>query len=274
MRFKICLIGLVMLLLGFAVGPGFGQEGLLVIVTTTQLEDFVATIGEELVQIHAITPAGICPAHYDLRPSDIEAASRAALVFYHGVEPWLDRLIKVSGNEDVERVQVGVAYTPLEAMERVKLISEALSGIDPGNAERYEENATRLQESIDETATELKEEAQQLRVGEANVIAMKWQQGFVEFLGFNVVAAYAPPETLSMKDFSELVQVGLEEKAALVIDNLQSGIDFGARLAYEVRAVHAILTNFPGAIPHTATYLETIRYNAQQLFEALQTYRG
>lgn len=79
---------------------------------------------------------------------------------------------------------------------------------------------------------------------------------------------------LSLKEVDHLIQTGREQGVALVVDNLQSGPDFGARLAYEVGAVHVVLTNFPGALPGTATHLEMLRYNADKLFEALRTYRG
>jgi hypothetical protein len=57
-----------------------------------------------------------------------------------------------------------------------------------------------------------------------------------------------------------------------VVDNLQSGTDFGARVASETGVSHVIFTNFPGAIPGTDTYLEMISYNTDQLIKGIQTY--
>lgn len=274
MNSRILLTSILFLVLGLTVGLGFSEEKLIVIATTAQLEDFAAGVGGDLVEVYPITPSGLCPAHYDVRPRDIDQVSRASLVLYHGVEPWLEDLIGASGNDDVERVQVGVAYTPPQAIERVGVISEALGRVDPANAEYFDQNAQDLQESIDETAAGLKEEAEQLQVDQTNVISMKWQAEFVGWLGFNVVETYGPEELLSMRDLVELAAVGKENNVALVIDNLQSGISFGARLAFEIGAVHVVLTNFPGAVPHTGTYLEMIRYNADRLFEALKIYYG
>jgi ABC-type Zn uptake system ZnuABC Zn-binding protein ZnuA len=159
-------------------------------------------------------------------------------------------------------------------VEKVGIINGALGEIAPDDAEYFSANAEALQEAINGLAQELLSEAEELNVSEAKAIVMQWQQGFVEWLGFEVVATYPPPEMLSLKEVDQLIQTGREQGVALVVDNLQSGIDFGARLAFEVGAVHVVLTNFPGALPQTTTYLEMLRYNAERLFEALRTYRG
>ena len=61
-----------------------------------------------------------------------------------------------------------------------------------------------------------------------------------------------------------------EVGAVLVIDNLQSGISFGAKLAHEVGAIHVVLSNFPGAMPATATVLDLFTQNAEALFTAVE----
>lgn len=276
-RNTISIILLVALGLGLLFGPGLGQERErpLVIATTSILADFAETVGGDLIEVYTITPSGICPAHYDIKPSDVRAVAQASLVLYHGIEPWLDDLITASGNADVERVQLkGPWNIPPRAVEIVGKIAEALAEVDPTDAEYFQSSSQSYQAEITALAEELQTEAGELGVSEAKAIVMQWQQGFVEWLGFEVVATYPPPEMLSLKEVNELIQTGREQGVALVVDNLQSGPDFGARLAYEIGAVHVVLTNFPGALPRTATYLEMLRYNAEQLFEALKTYRG
>ncbi|MFQ6117686.1 MAG: metal ABC transporter substrate-binding protein, partial [Candidatus Bipolaricaulia bacterium] len=97
-------IVLVALGLGLLFGPGLGQERPLAIATTSLLADFAETVGGDRIEVYTITPSGICPAHYDIKPSDVRAVAQASLVLYHGIEPWLDDLITASGNGDVERV--------------------------------------------------------------------------------------------------------------------------------------------------------------------------
>lgn len=158
---------------------------------------------------------------------------------------------------------------PSLAIEMIKLINETLCEIDPHNAAYFKEREDNQYKSINETAQRLKEEAKQLNVSDVKVICMKWQEVFVKWLGFDIVATYGPPESLSLDDVNKLIKTGREENVTLVIDNLQSGTDFGKELASELGATQVILTNFPGAIPGTETYTKMIEYNARQIFDAI-----
>jgi hypothetical protein len=62
---------------------------------------------------------------------------------------------------------------------------------------------------------------------------MQWQKGFVEFLGFKVLVTYPPPEMVSAKKYEEILKNGTGAK--LVIDNLQSGTEFGEKIAESFR---------------------------------------
>jgi hypothetical protein len=97
---------------------------------------------------------------------------------------------------------------------------------------------------------------------------MAWLQTFIESAGFNVVATYNPPETLSAGDITALLETARTEDVALIVDNLQIDTEFGEGIASQVGAEHVVLTNFPDAIPNTETLSKMLRYNAEQLFGA------
>ena len=78
------------------------------------------------------------------------------------------------------------------------------------------------------------------------------------------------PDLFSLQDLVRLAAAGREAGAQLVIDNLQSGVDFGAKLAREIGAVHVVLSNFPGAMPRTATLIDLLTRNAESLFSAIE----
>jgi len=59
-----------------------------------------------------------------------------------------------------------------------------------------------------------------------------------------------------------------------VIDNLQSGVSFGARLAHELGAIHVVLTSFPGAIPGAVDLSAMLRTNAEAVFSAVESLEG
>ena len=262
------------LYLGIARAQENQAEKPIIVCTTNVLGSIVKElVGEEADVIVLVNP-GLCPADYDMKPSDIYALSRAKIFFYHGIpgeKPWLQSLIEAAGNENLTQVKVsGIYNTPEGAKNYIRVIggnlSQALSIDLSGKIEQ-------MIAEIEEAANEIANEAQSLGVSNVNVICMKWQKPFVEWVGFNVIAVYNPPETLSASDIANLIDTARTNHAALIIDNLQVSAEFGASVASEVGAVHVVLTNFPGAIPGTENLAQMFRYNAKQLFEGLRRWQ-
>jgi len=250
------------------------QSKPVVVCTTTILSSFAEEIGGEYVTVEAIVPPGVCPAHYDVTPSAVYLVGNASLILYSGFEPWLESLIEASGNTNVTRVQVGGPWHPYtSALTYVRKVRDALISIMPEHSEYFEARAAQVEAEINSTASEILANASLLKVDEVKVICMQWQKAFVEWMGFNVIATYGPPERLSAKEIMELTTEAEKDGVVLIIDNLPSGYTFGAKLASDVGAQHVVLTNFPGAIPNTETYAKMIRYNAMQLFEAVRRHR-
>lgn len=240
----------------------------LVVVSTTVLESIVKDLAGDQVDILVLVSPSVCPGHYDVRPSDVWAVSNAKLILYHGIEPWVEKLVEASNSKaDVVKVS-GPWNTPDALKERYQDVAKILE--EKLGISVQERLGEKLKE-INEVSEELKAKAEAYNFNDVNVIVMKWQKPFVEWLGFNVVASYPPPEKLSTKDIVELEKKAREENVLLVIDNLQSGVSFGQNLASHVGAVHVTLTNFPGNAPNVNTVLDVMRYNTENLIIAVKT---
>ncbi len=245
-----------------------GQEKPLVVVTSTVLGSIVEDLAGDQVEVRVILNPALCPAHQDLKPSDVELVSRAKLLLYHGFEPFVDRLVEAAGNRTVA-VRVGGLWNTFDALRgKYRNISEILSqhlGIDV---------SSRLEEclhAIDRVEAEVMSSIGELDPSRINVIVMAWQADFVKSLGFNVVATYPPPERMSAGYISNLVSVGTKENVQMVIDNLQSGVDVGREIANKIGAVHVVLTNFPETSPGVENVTMMLRYNTESLKTALLT---
>ncbi len=242
-----------------------------VIATSEVFGSLARTIGGEDVLVITIIPAGFCPAHYDLRPSDFLHLAQARLVLYHGIETWMDRVL-ANINPEALVVKLGGPWNYPEALaEKAKAVAENLSKILPEKADLFSERLSTFLAELGNLAGELKTRAEELRLFELPAIVMAWQEDFARWLGLNIVATYPPEERLSVKDLLELAQKGRENGVKLVIDNLQSGVSFGGRLAQVSGATHVVLTNFPGPIPGTVDMLTMFKVNANLIFSAVET---
>ncbi|RLG04748.1 MAG: hypothetical protein DRN54_00185 [Thaumarchaeota archaeon] len=263
-------IFLITLLLANGLAAAAAEEKPLVVATTSVLGSVVEDLAGDQVQVIVLVNPSICPAHYDVKPSDLYAISEAEIIFYHGIEGWLMQLYNASGSE-ARLVKISGAWSTIEgAKSYYQHVAEALEselGLDV--SERLGE---RLGE-LDRVAEEVLGEAERESTSSINVIVMKWQRPFIEWLGFNVVGDFGPPERLSSSDIEELISLGKERNVALVISNLQSGTDVGEAIAREIGAVHVVLSNFPGSSPEAKSLADLIEGNAEKVFKAISLYQ-
>lgn len=252
--------------------PTFSSaEKIKVICTTTTMKYFVEEVGGGRVDVISLVQPGICPDHFDVRPSIVSEINNASLVVYHGIEPWLEDMVNASENKDVKKLMLQGAWgTPDLAKGKINSIKEALVEIDPKNKSYYEKNAADISLELDSLNQEIKARAQTIGVSDYKAIVMAWQKPFSEWIGLQVVQTYQPPETLSAQDVETLVQKGKLDGVSFVIDNLQSGTTLGGQMAEEMGGRHIVFSNYPEAIPGTDTIAEMIRYNADQLFNTIE----
>jgi len=248
-----------------------------IVCTNSILADFTVNVLKNVsdVTIEYIMPPGVCPAHFDVRPSDISLIASADIVVSLGWEPWLAGLLNSSGNVGYSEIicsGLGPWNIPNGAIKYVEKISSELTSILPELNNTIQQNTEEYIEAINETAEQLKTLVNASGYIGKNVICMQWQKSFVEWLGFNVTISYAPPERLSTQDMLNISNVAKSKDVCAIIDNLQSGTDFGANIASESGISHIILTNFPGAIPGTDTYIDMIKYNTNQLISGISSF--
>jgi len=254
------------------------EDSISIICTNTILADFTSEITKNIssnVTIDYIMPAGACPAHFDTRPSDVSKIINADVIISLGWEPWLEGLINKSGKTSVDEIKcsnLGEWNVPERAITYIECIQDGLSTIFPAYKNIFELKADEYINLITITSEQLKETIQEQGLADRQIIAMAWQQEFLTGLGLNVTKSYGPPEGLSVQDELSILSAASEYDVSVIIDNLQSGIEFGARISDETGIVQVIFTNFPGAFPNTESYIDMLTYNTNELIKGMQNY--
>jgi ABC-type Zn uptake system ZnuABC Zn-binding protein ZnuA len=246
-----------------------------IIVCTTNV---VGTIVQEFLgdaaDVAVLVQPGLCPADFDMKPSDVYAVSNAKILFHQNIpgEFWLQGLLDAAGNTLLTQVVTpGVYNTPEGAKNYIRWVGGNLSQILDMD---LESKISGMLADVDAVSIWMSGQADSIQASAVKVICMQWLKTFVESVGFTVVATYNPPETLSTSDINNLIVTAQSEEVALIVDNLQIDVDFGQGIASQVGAEHVVLTNFPGAIPGTGNLSQMFRYNAEQLFNATSTWRS
>jgi hypothetical protein len=198
--------------------------------------------------VHILAPVELRhPPEYELKPSDLTAASGAKIIIYAGWEMFAKKLAETAGSAGVQVLQIRVSNNPEDIKAEAKKIAEAL-----GTVPRYEAWAS----AFDGFTAELRTRLQGEYAGKP-VVVNSMQTPFIEWMGFDIAGEYGPAEP-SPALVLELVNT----RPALVIDNYHNAS--GLPIAEAAKVPYAELLNFPGR-DGTRTIEDVFRYNADIL---------
>lgn len=219
---------------------------LTVIASTANVGAVVRAVGGDAVEVTTIAPTGMCPGHFDIRPSHVAATNRARLVIHQGFESWLPELEKSLHGDDrrvVKSSTEGNWMLPEIHLQAIAEIAGLLAESDTTQADSFRARAAEYVRLVDSTARR----ARSLFRGRSlpPVIAAEHQAGMLNWLGFRVIATYGRPESFTARDLGRLAQVSVDSGVGLVVDNLQSGPGAGLELARALGIPQVTLTNFP-----------------------------
>jgi len=234
------------------------------------------------LEIRTLIPPGVCPGHYDIKPSDIKALANSKALFIHDYQANFQNVkgaIEAAENPDLIIVAINVTgnwMVPSVQAEAVTRIAQLLGEIDPENATYYQERATDRAQAILAKGEEVKRRLADSGVEGVKVLCAEMQQGFVRWAGFIITATFGRPEDLTPAQVQELINKASEAGVALVIDNLQSGATtLGAAISAEsdIKAIPVTISNFPGGLANTETWEKAIDKNVDLLLAALHEWR-
>ncbi len=238
-----------------------------VVASTTLISTIVQAIGGDRFAVTTIAPAGLCPGQFDLKPSDVAAASNAQLILNHGWEAWypaLEKALVAPGPRKVTLATSGDWMVPDVQRQAAGEIESLLAGLDPARADTYRFALLRYRADVDSAAAA----ALTMLSGRSlpTVIAAEQQAPLLAWLGFRVAATFGRAEDFTAQELTRLARVALDSTVGLVVDNLQSGPDTGEHLAEALKVRHATLTSFP----LHGSYRQALLENAAALAKAVE----
>jgi len=244
------------------------------------ITNIIQDVADGKVEPRTFIPPGVCPGHYDVKPSDIEALANCKAFFIHNYQQNYENvtgLIEAAENSDLVITVINITgnwMTPPVHAQAVDKIAQALGEIDPENAAYYEGKAEDRVQAVLAKGEEVEDRLLEAGVEEIKVICAEMQAGFVGWSGFDIVATFGRPEDLTPAQVAQLIGDAQEAGVALVIDNLQSGsATLGASMGQDVEAIPVIISNFPGGLENTETWEKAIDKNVDLLLGALNQWR-
>ena len=245
------------------------------------IANIIQDVADGKLETRPLIPPGVCPGHYDVKPSDIEELANSKALIIHNYQQNYQNIlgaIEAAQNPDlVIRVinMTGNWMVPEVQAEGVNKIAQALGEVYPEDAAYYQENATERGQAILLYAEAVEDRLQDAGVEAVKVVCAEMQAGFVSWAGFDIVDTFGRPEDLTPAQVADLIDKGQEAGVALIIDNLQSGsTTLGASLEQDIAAMPVTISNFPGGLEDTETWEKAIDKNVDLLLAALDEWEG
>jgi len=271
------LVGILVTVLALA---QYAQPSADIIAGSSLITDIIQDVADGKLKAYTLIPPGMCPGHYDVKPSDVETLANSRVLIIHNWQQNMKNiigLVEAADNPDLVIKVIDVPDMPMVPQiqaETIDEIARALGEIDPENSAYYQEKAAERTQAILAKGEGMKDKLQDANVSGVTVLCVEYQAGFAEWAGFDVVATYGRPEDLSVAEVDQLITEAKQAGVALVIDNLQSGATAtGEAMAQDIGAIQVTISNFPGGFENTETWEKAIDKNVYLLLEALNEWR-
>ncbi len=217
-----------------------------------------------------LTEPGMCPGHFDVRPSQVTAVRRCRVLLRLDFQKSLDAKLlgaKEEGLHFAEIVVPGGLCEPESYLAACRQTADAFVAV--GLLER--KAATTRLEEIDRRIQEVAERCR--RRAEVSrgtpVLASVHQAAFCAWLGLNVVGTFSGADTAGTSDVNRAIQAGEQGGVKLVIANLPEGRRVADALAERLGAKVVMFGNFPDLSGGQASFDELLEDNVSALAEAV-----
>lgn len=240
----------------FAAGSLYAQQppkANVVVATTSWTAAFVRAAGFTGT-VHVLAPASLQhPPEYELKPSDILAASSADYIVFAGYERMASQLKEAVAKKNVIMVQIATDYSLPTLRGSVNKLAELF-----GTKAAADANLKLFEDYF----SGLKEELKKAGVFGGGIICHVMQIPFLKELGFSIKGTYGPAP-LEPKELGNLSGYN----PVIIIDNWHNPVAKPLKDLYSKTPV-AVFINFPGH-DGTGTLTDVLTYNRKELLKAL-----
>jgi len=306
-RNPLCKPHLLLCLLVLCPAVGLAQTDTVPVVTTLPvLRDFVQAIGGPHVAVKSLINGLESEHTYTPKPSDVLSVSQARMLVKVGLglEIWVNDLIRNAENHNLltvttsegvplikdtedhdssekeraeesfkERHSMGnphIWLDPENAKTMIRHITDGLIKVDPAHKAQYLKNQSNYLKALSALEDEIKRKVRGLPDRRIITHHAAWPY-FARRFGFiieDTIVLQVGTEP-SARHIQELIDKIRRKKIRVIASEPQLNPQVPNLLAQETGVRVVILSPLPGSIPGTDTYLDLIRYDAEQPISAL-----
>jgi zinc transport system substrate-binding protein len=241
-----------------------------VAVTNSMFECAVVDVAGEGVAIMRLAEPGMCPGHFDMRPSQIESLRGCRVLLRLDFQQSLDRKLAGVSGEGLQIAEIkvpGGLCEPDSYLAVTREIADAMVAADLLGRIAADDRLA----AIEQRMAGLKERCQQRvqPIRGAAVLASVHQKAFCEGLGLDVVATFSAADTAGVGQLDHAVRAAEAANVRAIIANQPEGRRTADALADRLGVPVVMFGNFPAMTDDQATFDELVGANVEALVKAI-----
>lgn len=235
---------------------------------------YLAAVARELlgadVPLTVLAEPGMCPGHFDMRPSQVRQAASCRVVLRFDFQQSLDARFQAAGGRLPRIIAVtvpGGMCEPASYVAACRQAADALvtEGLVPRDVadQRLADVARRMEELAGWTHQQIEAAG----LAGTPVLTSRHQAAFCGLLGLKVAATFPVADTAVLSEIDQAVQQGRAAGIRLIVANRPEGRQAADALADQFQARVVVFDNFPAAKEPDA-FERLVRGNVAALVEA------
>lgn len=235
---------------------------------------FTAAVREtagETIPLFALAEPGMCPGHFDLRPSQVRQATECRMVIRFDFQRSLDRRFALEGKppRTVEVQVTGGLCEPQSYLNACRQVAGALQAEGIVSSRQADARLASLAKRLQALEAWTREQIASAGLPDAPVLASHHQAAFCRYLGLNVVETFPSADTALPSEMEQAVAEGRQACIRLVVANRPEGRQAADALADRFNTPVVVLDNFPDGVG-TDSFDRLVRGNVAALVRAVK----
>lgn len=227
----------------------------------------------ETVEFVRLAEPGMCPGHFDLRPSQFAELQRCRALLRFDFQKAIDVKLTSLVDHGMKMVEVSGSGGMCEAASYLQACRELSDAFVAAGHLAPDQAASRLGEiaaRVNACAAKLRGQVESAGLKDRAVIASGHQRAFCESLGLRVVASFRAADMARISEIDDTVQSARNGGVKLVIANLPEGRRLADALAERLGAKVVEFGNFPDPREGGPAFDRLISANVRALLDGVR----
>ncbi|MBN1853044.1 MAG: zinc ABC transporter substrate-binding protein [Pirellulales bacterium] len=222
------------------------------------------------IELVILAEPGMCPGHFDLRPSQVRKLRRCEILVRFDFQSALDARLAQNTPDGPTIIAVGVPggmCEPASYESACRQIHDALIAARWLDIQEAESQMTAIHERLETLTRRIQEQIHNASLEGTPVLCSGHQEAFCRFLGLHVAATFPAADAATPSQIDWAVNQGDDANVQWIIANLPEGRQLADALAQRLQAAVVVFENFPdGHYQHAFDAL--VQRNVQRLVDA------